>query len=83
MRLCTVQLAIDECKQKHKAASPMMYGNLPYMLLVATAACKMTVLAMPVGNPEEMLEILSDPIQVRFHSKQISVGDAIHSALNT
>ena len=50
----SVQVAIRECQQKHKFMNAMTYGRLKYVLLVATGGTSMTVLAIPVSNPDGM-----------------------------
>ena len=58
-----MQVAIRECRQKHETMNAMTYGRLKYVLLVATAGSSMTVLAIPVDNPDGM-QVLREITQV-------------------
>ena len=63
---CHVQAAVRECQEKHKRMNAMSYGQLKYVLLIATAASTMEVLAIPVDNPAGIQHILP-PIQVPLY----------------
>lgn len=58
-------MAIGECQSKYKTVSRWTYGQLSYILLIATAAHKMQIHAMPIDDPDRMCPI-TDIIEVSF-----------------
>lgn len=53
-----MQEAVDDCRQKNEAANQSIYGELRYILMIATAGASMQVLAVPVDDPDGLHPIL-------------------------